>query len=568
MTKLKNIYVTIILIVLTSNYGILFSQWATDPTINNPICVAANDQDDPAITTDGEGGAIIAWVDNRGNNSDIYAQRIDKTGNIKWTLDGIAVCNANFSQIEPDLVSDGYGGAIIFWKDFRTGIDYDLYAQRIDSTGNIKWQTNGVQICTATGYQEDFNVASDGTNGAIIVWEDARVQGNFNIYAQRISNDGNVVWQQNGISVCSANNDQYRPTIIADLSAGCIITWEDNRGGVYSDIYAQKLNANGEPQWTVDGIPICSATDSQGKPKLTTDGAGGAVIVWRDHRTGFYDLYIQLVNSLGVTQWQSNGVRLLQGQSYPPDRVQIVSDNTGGAIVCWDEDRTEMNYDIFAQRVDNSGTLLWIQSGLGVCQAQMGQTAPAMIEDGDGGAIITWYDYRNVSNWDIYAQRVNAGGEFLWQIDGVQVSGAIHDQINPVIASDTDNGSIIAWDDYRNITDENIYAQRINKDGVLGNPTNVGNENDKIPTEFTLLQNYPNPFNPSTTITFSIPTEEFVSLEVFNSLGEKIEDLVNETKPAGNYSVSFDASKLTSGIYFYNISTGNFFQTRKMMLVK
>jgi hypothetical protein len=96
----------------------------------------------------------------------------------------------------------------------------------------------------------------------------------------------------------------------------------------------------------------------------------------------------------------------------------------------------------------------------------------------------------------------------------------------------------------------------------------VGNENDKIPTEFTLLQNYPNPFNPSTTITFSIPTEEFVSLEVFNSLGEKIEDLVNETKPAGNYSVSFDASKLTSGIYFYNISTGNFFQTRKMMLVK
>jgi len=255
--------------------------------------------------------------------------------------------------------------------------------------------------------------------------------------------------------------------------------------------------------------------------------------------------------------------------------VQIVSDNTGGAIVCWDEDRTEMNYDIFAQRVDNAGALLWIQSGLGVCLAQMGQTTPAMIEDGVGGAIITWHDYRNVSNWDIFAQRVNAVGEFLWTIDGVQVSGAIHDQMYPVIVSDLDNGAIITWDDYRNITDENIYAQRVNKNGTLGNPTGVLNEDSSLPVEYSLNQNYPNPFNPSTIISFSIPKEEFISLKVYNSLGEEVEDLVQETKPAGNYSVPFDARShsgnvrnLSSGIYFYSLSAGNFFQTRKMMLVK
>jgi hypothetical protein len=83
-----------------------------------------------------------------------------------------------------------------------------------------------------------------------------------------------------------------------------------------------------------------------------------------------------------------------------------------------------------------------------------------------------------------------------------------------------------------------------------------------------LEQNYPNPFNPSTTISFSIPNEEFVSLKVFNSLGEKVAELVNERKPAGNYSVSFNAIKLASGIYFYKISAGNFLQTRKMILVK
>jgi hypothetical protein len=98
--------------------------------------------------------------------------------------------------------------------------------------------------------------------------------------------------------------------------------------------------------------------------------------------------------------------------------------------------------------------------------------------------------------------------------------------------------------------------------------TDVEKENDEIPTEFVLKQNYPNPFNPSTTITFSIPNEDLVSLKVFNSLGEEVAEIINETKATGNYSVSFDAGELTSGVYFYKISAGNFIQTRKMILVK
>ncbi|MCZ7611159.1 MAG: T9SS type A sorting domain-containing protein [Ignavibacterium sp.] len=98
--------------------------------------------------------------------------------------------------------------------------------------------------------------------------------------------------------------------------------------------------------------------------------------------------------------------------------------------------------------------------------------------------------------------------------------------------------------------------------------TDVEKENDEIPERFSLDQNYPNPFNPSTKISFSIPTEEFVSLKVFNSLGEEAAELINETKSTGNYSVSFDASNLSSGIYFYKITAGNFMELKKMMLIK
>ena len=100
------------------------------------------------------------------------------------------------------------------------------------------------------------------------------------------------------------------------------------------------------------------------------------------------------------------------------------------------------------------------------------------------------------------------------------------------------------------------------------NPTAVEQTNLDIPSDYALLNNYPNPFNPSTTISFSIPEEEFVSLKVFNSLGEEVAELVNETLSAGSYSASFNASDLTSGVYFYKINTGTFVEIKKMMLIK
>jgi probable HAF family extracellular repeat protein len=100
------------------------------------------------------------------------------------------------------------------------------------------------------------------------------------------------------------------------------------------------------------------------------------------------------------------------------------------------------------------------------------------------------------------------------------------------------------------------------------NGINSIDELSGYPSDFVLNQNYPNPFNPLTTISFSIPKEEFVSLKVFNSLGEEVTELVNETKPAGNYSLSYNANSLPSGIYFYKISAGSFSKTRKMILLK
>ncbi len=110
------------------------------------------------------------------------------------------------------------------------------------------------------------------------------------------------------------------------------------------------------------------------------------------------------------------------------------------------------------------------------------------------------------------------------------------------------------------------HFQKTMKFHLIG--TTDVNEDEKIPTSYSLSQNFPNPLNPNTTISFSIANPGLVSVKIFDVLGEEIMHLVNEYKNSGNYSVNFEASKLSSGIYFYTMSSGNFVSTKKMIVLK
>ena len=94
------------------------------------------------------------------------------------------------------------------------------------------------------------------------------------------------------------------------------------------------------------------------------------------------------------------------------------------------------------------------------------------------------------------------------------------------------------------------------------------NDDQLIPTELTLEQNYPNPFNPSTSIQYTISDMQFVSLIVYDILGNEVATLVNSEKPSGVYEVEWNASNVPSGVYFYKLKTGSFVQTKKMLLLK
>jgi hypothetical protein len=106
------------------------------------------------------------------------------------------------------------------------------------------------------------------------------------------------------------------------------------------------------------------------------------------------------------------------------------------------------------------------------------------------------------------------------------------------------------------------------KDGQIKITTDVDYNDNKIPVAYFLSQNYPNPFNPSTKIRYEIPIESKVLIKVYDILGREVATLVNDYQKAGRYQVEWNAGNLASGVYFYSIKAGDFYSTKKLILLK
>jgi hypothetical protein len=255
--------------------------------------------------------------------------------------------------MHPAIVSDSAGGAIVTWYDYSSGSNYDIYAQRVNALGTVQWTPNGVALCTAKGDQSDPAIVSDGAGGAIVTWWDYRTGSNLNVYGQRVNASGAVQWTADGVDLSTAAGDQGLPRIVSDAAGGAIVTWMDKRSLSDFAIYAQRVNALGAVQWTTDGVALCTATATQPYFTITSDGASGAIVTWMDHRTGNTCLYAQRVDASGAVLWTANGVALSTGLKGLP---AITSDGAGGAIVAWADKRTGTNWKIYGLRIGPNGS--------------------------------------------------------------------------------------------------------------------------------------------------------------------------------------------------------------------
>lgn len=447
--------------------------WFNDPKINSVIEPVSLNQIEQKIISDGAGGAIITWTQSEdacNTMFDIYTQRIDLHGEPVWSA-SVATVSVAGSQSSPEIIPSGTGGAIIVWIDSRSPTEsYDIYAQCINAQGQVLWPLGGVPITTAAESQVHPVIVSDSLGGAIIAWDDAQ-GNNSKIYAQRISQNGTVIWQEDGVIVADTNYTQLNPDITSDGQGGAIIGWTQVDPLNCMNIHAQRLDANGVRLWTEVGHTVCNVVGHQHKSQIASDDIGGAFISWVDGRFGDdnANIYAQRIAANGAMLWTEQGVPVTNLPGIQINHA-IARDPYGGAIVVWEDGRKQTeDRDIYAQKLAPQGDPLWDIDGASVVTTEEYQSDPTLISDGSGGAFITWQDfYREGIGWNIYAQHIDVNGQSKWEQDGIPICIADGNQISPSIISDGSTGAIISWSDGRSGTYYNIFAQQIDSLGLLG----------------------------------------------------------------------------------------------------
>jgi len=425
----------------------------------------------------GGGQTIIAFTDIRNDDvRRVYAQKLDANGVAQWTPDGEEISNE--FGITPKLVYDGAGGAIIVWQSQRRDMPMQVYAQRIDSTGSLLWEADGLRVCTAPSQQKDPDIATDDAGGAFVCWEDRRDYRYRLIYCQHIDSEGNRLWSESALPVSTFllfEDSIYDPQVVPDGTGGASVAWMQERfvsiefeyPNAYIDINAQRTSSAGTPAWN-GGVEInvaaasltCSAcyADMELLRDVVPDGTGGFIVAWEGWIAD-RDAYVRQIDGSGVVGWTVD-LNAAGGHQYG---VVLQSDQVGGTFAAWVDERSGIP-DVYLQRIDASGNVAWGAGGTAVASVAASRERPQIAFDAAGGVYVTWE-----AQGDVFAQRLDGSGAPVagWPIGGLVVSNATGNQNEPKIAADGSSGAVVAWQDSREGNALGLFAQRLGASGAV-----------------------------------------------------------------------------------------------------
>ena len=444
--------------------------WAEDGLLVNG---EFSRQEDPVIIESGNGDVIIAWIDFRNEDAgDVYAQKISSDGVLQWASDGVPLCLYEEIQISLNIVSDGNGGAYVIWLDSRATAGVDIYGTHIDTNGDIVsgWTTDGNPIANANGSQNQHTFWEDGSGGAIIAWHDERSPGDADIYMQRIVSNGDLLWDANGNLLTGAIGLQEKPKITPDGTGNFIFSWRDMGTDTFGDIKAQRVDLNGNLLWANE-VEIYVGDAIQRNARITKASDNGAIIVWEDGRNevseNYKDLYAQKLDTNGNLQWNISGIGIVQALNNQLN-PRISGDDDGGAWIIWEDGRVDNHphEDIYIQHVNSSGTFELPSNGLDICSAVGWQFSP-LVKLSENKVFCVWGDNRTGST-GLYVQLLDSSGNTILQDDGEMIYyGLCGDSHNQQLLTNNDK-KIVIWEDTRNAGyGFQIYYQVVNDDGTF-----------------------------------------------------------------------------------------------------
>ena len=386
---------------------------------------------------DSDGKMIIAWSDTRTSSRDVYAQKVDGSGNTYWTENGKIIAGGDGRQEDPIFISDNSGGGFISWRSYTNDPVYgELYAQYIDSDGNTHWVDKLISGDSKIRVNSQQNMCSDRQGGVYVTWYADATGDDGNYYGVHLKSDGSATTP---VKLIDTDIDYGNVSLESAGIGDAVIAWKE--GPTYSEnIYAQRLQYSSSTInkiWNSGNpLDVCTSEGRQMAPKVTYYSDEYVVVVWEDWPSqSVSGIGANFISTSGNLQYDTSGdddlVYTMGSASTPFPRVKA---SNNGAFVVW-----LSASDVHSvQKLTPSNINEW---GTPVSLTGVSQEQARLSADGNGGVFITWE-----SDNTITVQHLNSSGNKSFTNPPI-LSDTNTEQFYPLVRSDSNNGAFVVWAD-------------------------------------------------------------------------------------------------------------------------
>jgi len=510
--------------------------------------------DEPSgMAIDASGNIYVTGSSNGINYQDYLTIKYNNSGATQW----IQRYNGpgNNEDIPEAIALDGSGNVYV------TGGSTQSNARMEFNT--IKYSTSGVQLWLNTFGGTDISLGDYATaisvygSGVVyITGTTYNTNTSFDITTIKYNSLGTQQWVQNKNG--TDNIDDMPSALVTDNAGNVYVTGYIYNGfNNFYDYSTTKYSSNGDELWsqyyngTFDGWDQGAA--------IAVDNIGNSYVTGASRGVGSdYDIVTIKYSPAGAPLW----IKRYDAYYGWEAGNSILVDDSLNVYVSGGSAGVSTGNDFVIIKYNSVGGRLWVRRYNG--PANGNDITNSMTKDSLNNIYVTGSSEGEGTMKDIVTIKYSSAGDELWN---VRFNGSSNRDDEPVaVRLDQNKNVIVSGKSYSDSTENDYvtikYSQTV---GI----TSISNQ---IPVSSDLAQNYPNPFNPTTNLEFGISDWGFVSLKVYDMLGNEIAVLVNENKPAGRYSVVWNAENYPSGVYFYKLSaTGrsdNFSEVKKMTLLK
>ncbi len=629
------------------------AQWVNNPSSNTKLVIETKNPFNLSAIEDGSGGVFIVWEDDKtGLNNDVYFIHANDKGEVSFRADGKTVSTLIGKKESPVMISDSEGFAYVVCKSSIIRKPDQLFAQKISRNGNRLWGNEGVNLSNneldIVDHSIDFN--SNGSLSIAYILREPGFTGDYIIAHQSVDKSGKLLKPAPDDEVVfKSNNRKSKISVVSDDAEGEFIFWLENVSGrgvlkacyidnkgkrkwskepvsisssfnnvltynvnkfgnsVYisfqyqgqkKSIHHQLITRNGNLPWGNTSKIITSIRGSQINPQTVIIDSS-IYISWTNELANDKDIFVQKFDKNGKALWKKDGLPVikLKGDQFGQ---KIIADGMNNIIIAWIDKRVDSVYgNIYAQKIDNRGNLLWDSLSVVLGSFHNSQKSYLnLVPDGKGGAIAVFRENRKGNN-EIFAQKIFNTGTYASQVLGFNAqidndkiklswyaaneSPSVNYEIHRTTQSDTNftQWKLVGTIDANHNTSANFYEMFDIPDsnGTLyykliqrdGQETSTGYEVVRVnyfetAAKIILAQNSPNPFTDVTTISFYLPEEADVSFEFFDSKVELIKEIPKQRFASGNHEIAFNGKNLEPGIYFYRFKAGSYIEVKKMVI--